>query len=722
MEMFQNGLRTIMFFLDNIIYGLIPQIYKLFIYLSELNLFGEDPNGPIQKLVNHIYVLLGIFMLFKVSFSLLQYIVDPNSFRDSSKGMGKLVTNVLVALVLLVSVPSIFNFAMNIQTEIVQSNAIGQLILGTSAGSNSYPVNTNGSINDVGVEQMARDLQFMLYGAFYSINPTVMDEGRILEACSGSSGVLGSIDMAETKDCLDRLQDNLPDDATSNGVSLYSFFKYQGSGEKCNDAGVCDERDFSHFDKLLWWKDEGVYVINYLPFISALAGIYVVFLLISFCVDIAVRAIKLCFLQMLAPIAIVSYVDPKESISNGKLNAWIKECASTYFSLFLRLATIFLVMFLISMISSTVLSDGGYISGMPKDTSYNIWIYLFLVIGAFMFAKQVPNIIEKIFGIKGSGELSLNPFKNAGLATLTGGVVGAGVGGIASSIASTKTASIMGDNKFKAGLSGFAKGTLGGAVKGKNWDGKNVSSLISTPLGVSGDIARYQAAKHGTKFGDRAGAMVNEAIGAPQKADIMKKRIENASRFTKLYDAVDGGMAAKIGKLKDISQFTSKDAATNAANFKKISDYNYLKAQLDAAVQRGDYQTIADIQDGSYSDATFKSSGKFSDYEDEAKQTMYDMITNNGVVNDSEIQSIRSNIDAMKRVGRENASAPEFEAVNDSIYNNDASGKAMSKMKKASKAVNTAKTVTENSDEYENAQAAADAIKSNRMFDFISKK
>ena len=716
MEIVQNLFRTIMFFLDNIIYGLIPQIYKIFIYLSELNLFSEDPNSPIQRLVNHIYVLLGIFMLFKVSFSLLQYIVDPNSFRDSSKGMGKLVTNVLVALVLLVSVPSIFGVAMDIQSEIVQSNAIGQLILGTNTGSDSYPVNSDGSISDEGVEQMARDLQFMLYGAFYSINPTVMEEGRILEACSGSSGVLGSVDMADDK-CLSSLQDNLPDDATSNDVNLYSFFKYQDS-----NGQIQDERDFSHFDKLLWWKDEGVYVINYLPFISAVAGIYVAFLLISFCVDIAVRAIKLCFLQMLAPIAIVSYVDPKESISNGKLNAWIKECASTYFSLFLRLATIFLVMFLISMISSTLLSDGGYISGMPKDTSYNIWIYLFLVIGAFMFAKQVPKIIESIFGIKGSGELNLNPFKNTGLAALTGGVVGAGVGGIASSISSAKTASIMGDNKFKAGLSGFAKGTLGGAVKGKSWDGKNMSSLISTPLGVSGDIARYQAAKHGTRFGDRAGAMFNEAIGAPQKADIMKKRIENAGRFTKLYDAVDGGMTAKMAKLKDISQFTSTNPSANAANFKKISEYNYLKAQLDAATQRGDAATIADIKNGTYSDATFSASAKFSDYEDDAKQTMYDMITRNEVKDDAEIQSIRSNIDAMRRVGKENASSPEFTAVNDNIYVTDSSGTAMSKMKNASKAVNTAKTITENSDEYENAQAASEAIKSNRMFDFVTKK
>lgn len=729
MEIVQNLFRTLMFFLDNIIYGLIPQIYRLFVYLSQINLFSDDPSSPIQRLVSHIYVLLGIFMLFKVSFSLIQYIVDPNAFRDSSKGMGKLITNVLIALVLLVTVPSIFSFAMRLQTEIIQSNAIGQLIMGTTAG--VVDINGDGSatISDEGVQQMATDLQFMLYGAFYSLNTNVITE------CNGTSGVFGSVDMASTPGCLSALQSKLPDDATSNGVTLYSFFKHTPSNstddngnpveENCNAAGVCDDRNFSHFDKLLWWKEDGEYVINYLPFISAAAGVYVVFLLISFCVDIAVRAIKLCFLQMVAPIAIVSYIDPKETISNGKLHNWIKECGTTYLSLFLRLATIFLVMFVISMISSTLLSNGQseqYISGLPQDTSYNIWIYLFLVIGAFMFAKQVPKIIESIFGIKGSGELNLNPFKNAGLASLTGGVVGAGIGGVASSIASAKTASIMGDNAFKAGLGGFAKGTVSGAFKGRNWDGKNVSSLISTPLSVSGDIARYQAAKHGTKLVDRAGAMINEAIGAPQKADIMKKRIENAGRFTKFYDAVDGGMAAKMVKLKDISQFTSSDQAKNKANFDKINNYNYLKAQLDAAIQRGDAATAASIQNGSYSDSVITSKAKFSDYEDDAKQTMYDMIINNEVADDAEIQSIRSNIDAMKRVGKENASTPEFASVDDSIYVNDASGNAMSKMKKASKAVNTAKTITENSDEYENAQAAADAIKSNRMFEHFTKK
>lgn len=430
MEILQNLFRTLMFFLDNIVYGLVPQIYKLFIYLSELNLFGDNSDNPLQALVSHIYVLLGMFMLFKVSFSLLQYLVDPNAFRDSSKGMGKLVTNVLVALVLLVSVPSIFSMANRLQSVIISSNAIGQLILGTNAsGNGSASIEASGKISKDGVEEMARDLQFMLFGAFYNLNTNL----STFSACQGTSGVFGSVDMATANDggCLDAIQENLPDDATSNGVSLYSFFKHTGSGENCNE-NFCDDRNFAHFDKLLWWKIDGEYVINYLPFISTLAGGYVVFLLISFSIDIAVRAIKLCFLQMVAPIAIVSYIDPKESISNGKLYNWIKECASTYFSLFLRLASIFLVMLLVSSLASSVLADGGHISAQINDSDYSIWIYLFLIIGAFMFAKQLPKIIENIFGLKGTGEFNLNPFKNpaltAGLGMTIGGAAGLSAG------------------------------------------------------------------------------------------------------------------------------------------------------------------------------------------------------------------------------------------------------------------------------------------------------
>lgn len=614
MEILQNLFRTLMFFLDNIVYGLIPQIYKLFIYLSELNLFGGESN-PLKDLINHIYVLLGIFMLFKVSFSLLQYLVDPNSFRDSSKGMGKLVTNVLVALVLLVSVPTIFSAATELQKVIIHSNAIGQLILGTNATDYSGTVSDDGKIDTNGIETMAKDLQFMLFGAFYNLNTNI----STFNACSGTSGVFGSVDMAK-EGCLDTLNTEISgyNDASSNGVTLYSFFKYAGetpssdSGQCSN--GVCDERNFGHFDKLLWWKIDGEYVINYLPFISTAAGVYVVFLLISFSIDIAVRAIKLCFLQMIAPIAIVSYIDPKESIGNGKLHNWIKECASTYFSLFLRLATIFLVMLLVSSITSTVLAGGeGSIKEQIGETGvgYSIWIYLFLVIGAFMFAKQLPKIIENIFGLKGTGDLSLNPFKSIGEVLTTpaiaagGAAIGGAVGGLAANAIATghnawTNRKEIGQNiskiKNAQHMSGLNKAKtmakyIGGGVVGAT------GSIVAG--GVSGGVRGAHAGYTNKNILKGAGAGRVGAVKARNDRDIrqkqgfgLKKQIsDKVTSFAGVKNKA-GGIGAVDQSIKattrDRENIVAMEHATRDAQTQYVANSRFTRDSFEKAVYNHD--------------------------------------------------------------------------------------------------------------------------------------
>lgn len=615
MEIVQNLFRTLMFFLDNIVYGLIPQIYKLFVYLSQLNLFSGEDN-PLQELINRVYVLLGIFMLFKVSFSLLQYIVDPSAFRDSSKGMGKLVTNVLVALVLLVSVPYIFDFAAQLQNIIVQNNVIGQLILGSNMS------DENGKITPDSVETMAKDVQFMMFGAFYSLNPAVTEgDGALFSGCNGTSGVFGSRDMARTEGCLTQLDTEIGgyEDASANDVDLYSFFKYVGEtdrdGNKCNN-NICDERDFSHFDKLLWWKSDGEYVINYLPFISTAAGIYVVFLLIVFCVDVAVRVIKLCFLQMIAPIAIVSYIDPKESIGSGKLNSWIKECASTYFSLFLRLAVVFLVIVLISVISTMVLATDSTLGQKVNDITgddivFNIWIYLFLIIGAFMFAKQVPKMIESIFGIKGSGELSLNPFKSIGNILTTpaiaaggaaiGGALGAGAANTIAAVSNVKNNWGNNYSNFKNNLS-TAKG-----VKGKlGVVGSAISPWTGIAAGVtSGGLRGAKAGFTGKNMAKGASSAIAASNQARYKRDVSKEA--NYGWKDKVTDKVSGFAGIKnkdagLGKMdKDIKtikkQMSDLDMQESGVREQMSSYYKRFDREvLNNAIQAGSYEDYLKTQ------------------------------------------------------------------------------------------------------------------------------
>lgn len=613
-ELFSDALRSIMFFFDNIIYGFIPTIYKLFLYLSELDLFGAVSDNPLQKLVNRIYVLLGIFMLFKVSFSLLQYLVDPAAFRDSSKGMGKLVTNVLVSLVLLVSTPIIFEFAMNLQKTIVHSNAIGQLILGTNstgmvaigdtaigiiedlddflddmfggAFSSDFKV-TSLEMNADQVETMAKDLQFLMFGAFFSLNlnsdevvGTSSSPGPFY-SCAGTSGVLGSFDTITINGgkCLEELNTHINeyDDAADYGVDLYSFYKYYEGGQ------TMDDRIFVDFDRLLNWRVDHDYVFNYMPGISTAVGVYIIFLLISFSIDIAVRAIKLCFLQMVAPIAIVSYIDPKETMSNGKLYNWIKECGVTYFSLFLRIATLFFIMLLVSSLCSSVLTADGSIATQFNDPDYNIWVYLFLIIGAFMFAKELPKLIESIFGIKGSGDLHLNPFKNAGFATLTGGAVGLGVGAAASGIAAGKTSLDSGESRFTAfrrGLGGAVSGGLRGGISSVATGGKNAFSRATS---VSGDVARNAALKANTKFPYRVGAYVRNAIGAQSLRESLDQQAGVFESMEKSADNMESRARDQLSKKHDQWKAVQGDRKRNEEQY---AQGKITKSQYTANLQK----------------------------------------------------------------------------------------------------------------------------------------
>ena len=97
--------RTLLFWLDSIVYKFIPTVYNLLVNIAETSIFSED---VFTLFSNRIYTLLGVFMLFKVSFSILTYIVDPDAFTDKNKGFGKLISNIIITLVLLILTPFIW--------------------------------------------------------------------------------------------------------------------------------------------------------------------------------------------------------------------------------------------------------------------------------------------------------------------------------------------------------------------------------------------------------------------------------------------------------------------------------------------------------------------------------------------------------------------------------------------------------------------------------------
>ncbi len=537
-------LRGIAFFIDKIVYSFIPKLYSLIVSLANVNLY-ED-NSTIAILMNRVYILIGIFMLFRLSFSILAYIVDPSSFSDKTKGFTSLIKRVLIALVLLVSIPFLFGKMYEYQGKILNSGIIPRLILGSSASTGNS------------LESDATGLQFLVFGAFYTINYNSDEFAACNPETSNRSlaNVIGTTDMALAKDgeCLTKFSDFIKGDA-----NVGDFFP---TSEK-------DDRDFSNLSDLLdLTTKNGEYAINYTPIVSTLCGGYLVFLLLSFCIDVAARIIKLMFLQILSPVAVISSIDPTSS--DDRLKEWGKECLTTFLSVFLRLAVIYLLIQMVRVITGSLFSGNLYYEGFTDSNRVsNIWIYIFLVFGAFSVAKKIPDLIEKALGIKLSGELNLNPFKALGENTAfqvgTGVALGGAVGAVSGAFGGALTAHGLGKNVIGGALGGLASGAVRGQYGGLR--SANIGKSFNNAIKAGGRVSKAQQVRAET--GGWAGLpamLIDRALyemGAPttfQAQDSRVQRYKNIDNSMKeVEEAADAEMRKTWNNAEEARAFRAQE-------------------------------------------------------------------------------------------------------------------------------------------------------------------
>ena len=440
MDWLTGVVRWLFFMLDGVIYSFIVTVYNLFVDIAETSIFTEE---VIDLFASKVYALLGIFMLFKVSFSILSYIVSPDDFLDKTKGFSKLISNIIITLTLLIVTPWIFTQAMDIQRIVLRDNIIGKIFSTTE-------INTN-VITDSGATMAYQTLK-----AFYHLDTDAYSE------CTGlETGTIADRERCKevgfnNADNFDSMEQSLVYAYNTNSVSLYM------DGDLLNQKA----------------SDDG-YTMNYMFLISTLAGGAICLLLIVFCFDVAVRSVKLGFLRMIAPIPIVSRVDPKK----GKevFDKWVKVCISTYLDLFIRLLAIYFAIFVITQMMDLRFVDA--VTGLETDV--NAFVKVFIILGALLFAKQLPKLIEDLTGLKMSGKFTLNPLKKLNQTGIPGlaAVGAAGALGFASNMAEAKNRG--------SGPIGFMK-RVGSGVAGasssmfhtgqnvlKNKGEKNFSSLRS---------------------------------------------------------------------------------------------------------------------------------------------------------------------------------------------------------------------------------------------------
>lgn len=372
--------------LDIVVYWLLELIYSLFIAISSAGIFSQ---ATIQSFATRIYVFLGLIMVFKVSISLVTYIMNPDNFSKGDVGAPALLKGFIFALVGIVLVPYAFEIAYSFQRVILKENVIGNLILGMGHDENS-------EFSENFIKSGGKYMADTVYNAFYRPN-----EKLVGDACISDPGDCDMSKYFET-DVLDKYEKAYGEE---DGAPL----------------SVVHRLDWDILNATTEKDGETIFVMDYTYVVTTVIGLFIAYILLLFCIDIAVRSVKLCFLQLIAPIPLIAKVDPKKG--DKVFGNWLKECTSTYLDVFMRLLAIYFALFIISSISLTPYNmiDGGTFSGAT-----GVFVEIFLIIGTLNFARELPKLIGGIFGIdfKGMGGFTLNPAKKLGATPILGAMGG----------------------------------------------------------------------------------------------------------------------------------------------------------------------------------------------------------------------------------------------------------------------------------------------------------
>ncbi|MEG0021392.1 MAG: hypothetical protein RSB77_01600 [Bacilli bacterium] len=553
----------ISFFLliDRIIFGFIEDVYELFMLISETGVFSQS---TIQGFANRIYVFLGLIMIFQVSISLVKYIINPKDFDSDKIGGKALVKNVAFVLVAIVMVPYVFEAAFSLQRIILKDNIIGNLILGVRTWENEDEAEDF-------AKNGGKNMAFAAFSAFFTYNPEIASNSCI-----------------NTPAYYDEAQNQWVPNEDCEKINEIKFKTYDEKGNKLETIGqyiafayrVRDVRALMNADLATFQyesKDGDYDLIDYKFFLSGIVGIVIVWMLLLYCLDIAVRSVKLSFLQIIAPVPIIMRIDPGKG--QEKFKKWVGECVSTYLDLFTRLATIYFIIFIISSIATTGLQN---VAG-SRNFVETALVRIFIIIGALFFGKKLPDLLYDIIGgQKGKDSYGTGKIKKR----LTNGALGMSLATPLGMAGNGWAAGRKDFNKHRANGEGILKSfarsfmdnggiasTLGGAGAGIRAFGAGIKSPENTSAtkiankGLQGTVSRRREKENERDLG-----------------------ITPSTKITDYFD-VKSGAANKFldsGELKKNLREAQETAKAEGENEK---DASLMKSQYETELLKNGYST-----------------------------------------------------------------------------------------------------------------------------------
>ena len=579
-----NILRTIFSSLDKVFFNLMNIMYQIFFNVATADIFAND---MILKFYGRIQVIIGVFMIFQLTMSILKGIVNPDELFEDGKGKTNIIQRIIISLVMLalitpISIPGasneyekqinnngiLFGTLYSLQHRVLSNNTLGRLILGVDSNDATFLDSTSTSDDeDSEVAKASNTFTSTIVKTYYKINLIPKEErqdpGELKDDAALPSNRVcnGDIDSGTSKGFLTNYKKTDSD---------FNFIIDSVNNTCTTDDSIIG--DLTRVAKSFSGSEH--YMIAYTYVLGGITAIIFSAILLSFSIDVAMRSIKLAILRLIAPIPIISYMNPKDG-DGSAFNSWTKTLTSTYLDLFLRLAIIYFAFFLIES-----LITGGLVINVSGGVTGGLSIII-IFIAIFIFAAQAPKFFKEALGIKADNFSLFGGLGSAiGVGALAGGTIGSAVTGVRASWAATRDGE--GIHKYgalnvgRAIASGITGGVAGLATGAKAYAGaKDHQASAAMKAMNQRNATSLAAGQSGSTLAGRFGSTMLREFGMNTKADILQKNKEANQNYDKYFKSAKSQML--LDKKNKFSSFGATDYVDKYTgetfdNLKDLSD------------------------------------------------------------------------------------------------------------------------------------------------------
>ena len=444
------------------VYFLNEKLYALILTIGDINLFSD---GRFQELNNRIFIFAGIFMLFKMAISVINYVLDPDKLVNSSTGAQKLIMKLLIAIALLTAYDAIFTQAMRLQQIVLEEGVLTKIVFGGTCSDETLS-------DDEKRKVTSNYISYTMMAPFIYYNDSAFEaDPSLKDGCDNANHPTPFIKAMGNMDICNPSQNSEVSLNYSDACYL-AIWEEDTSRSKDDLRGVQEvykqsfEKALSEYDFYSAWilvaemKKNGKAIFSSSIFTPILA-IVVAIILFIICIRVAVRSIKLAFLRLMAPVPIISYVDIKGG-DKGLFSKWLKTTINTYLELFIQLIALYFAIFIISQFVASGNLTG--FSGKVYSWETNPLLNILMIVACFMFALQLPKLIQDMTG-----------FNTSGISKVTD-KIGKSVPGVLGAAASGAVGTVVGAGLgLGAGISHFRKFNKDGMYKNK--DGTDMNGI-----------------------------------------------------------------------------------------------------------------------------------------------------------------------------------------------------------------------------------------------------